>query len=63
MKIALGNLNDKVSSEDIFKPTPGNERLYEISDYNGVRVVNFVTSNNMTLKSTMFPHCNNHKFT
>jgi hypothetical protein len=26
------------------------------SNDNGVRVVNFVTSNNLTVKSTMFPH-------
>jgi hypothetical protein len=27
---------------------------------NGVRVVNFATSKNLTVKSTMFPHCNIH---
>jgi hypothetical protein len=41
----------------------GNESLHEISNDNGVRVVNFVTSKNLTVKSTMFPHCNIHKFT
>jgi hypothetical protein len=30
---------------------------------NGVRVVNFATSKNLTVKSTMFPHRNIHKFT
>jgi hypothetical protein len=33
------------------------------SIYNGVRVVNFATSKNLTVKSTIFPHCNIHKFT
>jgi hypothetical protein len=30
---------------------------------NGVRVVNFATSKYLNVKSTMFPHCNIHKFT
>jgi exonuclease III len=41
MKILLGDFNAKVSKEDIFKPTIGNEGLHEISTNNGVRVVNF----------------------
>jgi endonuclease/exonuclease/phosphatase family metal-dependent hydrolase len=62
MKILLGDFNAKVGREDIFKPTIGNESLHEISNDNGVRVVNFTTSKNLTVKSTMFPHPNIHKF-
>jgi exonuclease III len=40
MKILLGDFNAKVGMEDIFKPTIGNESLHEISNVNGVRVVN-----------------------
>jgi hypothetical protein len=40
MKILLGDFNDKVGKEDIFKPTIGNESLHEISHDNGVRLVN-----------------------
>jgi hypothetical protein len=40
-KILLGDLNVKAIREDIFKPTIGNESLHEISNDNGVRVVNF----------------------
>jgi hypothetical protein len=36
MKILLGNFNAKVSTEEIFKPTVGNESLQEISNNNGV---------------------------
>jgi hypothetical protein len=54
MKILLGNFNAKVGREDIFKPTIGNERLHEISNDNGVRLVNFATSKNHRVKSTMF---------
>jgi hypothetical protein len=43
-KILLGDFNAKVGWEDIFTPTVGNETLHEISNDNGVRVVNFATS-------------------
>jgi hypothetical protein len=61
MEILLRNLNAKVGREDIFKPTIGNESLHEISNDNGGRVVNFATSKNLIVKSTMFPHRNIHK--
>jgi hypothetical protein len=63
MKILLEDFNAEVSRADIFNPTIGNESLHEISNDNGVRVVNFATSKNLTVKSTMFPHRNTHKFT
>jgi hypothetical protein len=63
MKILLGDFDAKVDREDIFKPTIGNESLHEISSNNGVRLVNFATSKNLRVKSTMFPHHNIHKYT
>jgi endonuclease/exonuclease/phosphatase family metal-dependent hydrolase len=63
MKILLGDFNAKVGREDIFKPTIVNESLHEISNDNGVRLVNFATSKNLRVKSTMFPHSNIHKYT
>jgi hypothetical protein len=56
MKILLGDFYAKVGREDIFKPTIGNESLHETSNDNGIRVVNFSTSKNIVVKSTMFPH-------
>jgi hypothetical protein len=56
----LLDINVKVGRKDIFKPTTGNESLREIGTEKGV---NFTTSENLTVKSTMFPHCNIHKFT
>jgi hypothetical protein len=44
------------------KSTIGNESLHKISNDNGVRVVNFATSKNLTVRSTMFPQHNFHKF-
>jgi hypothetical protein len=59
----LRDFNDKVGREDIFKRTIGNESLQQISNDNGIRVVNFATSKNLNVKNPMFPHSNIHKFT
>jgi hypothetical protein len=61
MRILLGDFNAKVRRENIFKPTIGNESLHHDSNDNGVRIVNFATSKNLVVKSTMFPHRNIHK--
>jgi hypothetical protein len=50
MKILLGDFNAKVGWEDIFKPTIANESLHEISNDNGVRLLNFATSKNLESK-------------
>jgi len=63
MNILLGGFNAKVGRENIFKPTIGNESLHQDSNDNGVRIVNFATSKNLVVKSTMFPHRNIHKYT
>jgi hypothetical protein len=63
LKILLGDFNAKLGREDIFKPTNGNESLYEDSNENGVRVLNFATTKNPVIKSTMFAHRNTHKYT
>jgi hypothetical protein len=43
MRIFSGDFNAKVGRDNIFKPTIANESLHEISNDNGVRVVNFAT--------------------
>ena len=63
VKMLLGNFNAKVGRENIFKPTIGQESLHQDSNDNGVRLVNFNTSKNLVVKSTMFPHRNIHKYT
>jgi hypothetical protein len=62
MKILLGDFNAKIGRKEIFKPQIGNESLHEINNDNGVRLVNFATSKNLSVKSTMFPHRNIHKY-
>jgi hypothetical protein len=63
MNTLLGDFNAKVGRENIFKPTIGNESLHKISNDNGVRVVNFATSKNLFVKTTVFPHRKIHKYT
>jgi hypothetical protein len=53
----------KVGREDIFEPKTGNESLHDISNDNGVKVLNLATSKNLIVKSTMFPHRNIYTFT
>jgi hypothetical protein len=63
MKIVLWDFNAKVGRADIFKLTFGNGSLHNIRNDNGIRVVKFATSKNLTVKSTMFPHRNIHTYT
>jgi hypothetical protein len=42
--------------EEFLIPTVGNKSLHEISNYIGIREVNFATSKNLTVEMTMFPH-------
>jgi hypothetical protein len=62
IKIILGDFNAKVGREDTFKPTIGNKGLHEISNDNGVTLVNFATYKKLVVKSTMFPHRKIHKY-
>jgi hypothetical protein len=43
LKILNGDFSAKVGRKDIRKATLGNDSLHEISNDNGVRVVNFAT--------------------
>jgi hypothetical protein len=64
IKILLRDYNAKAGREDFFKLTIWNESLPEISNTsnNGARLVIFATSENLRVKSTMFPHCNIHEY-
>ncbi|PNF34309.1 hypothetical protein B7P43_G15813 [Cryptotermes secundus] len=55
VKILLGDFSAEVGRENILKPTIENEILHGISNNNGVSVIKFVTSKNLTR--------NIHKFT
>ena len=60
MKILLGNFNSQLGTEYVFKSTIGNGSLHQDTNDNGVRIVNFTTSKNLDVKSTIFLHRNIH---
>jgi exonuclease III len=62
-KILLGDFNAKWGRQDILNPSIENEGLHHDSNDNGVRIVNFATSKNPCVKSTMHPHQNISKYT
>jgi len=62
MKSLLGDCNAKVGRENIFKLTSGNVSLHQDSNDNVVRIVNFSTSKNLVVRSTMFLYSNIHKY-
>jgi hypothetical protein len=45
-----------------FRSIIGNERLHQENNDNGGRIVNFATSKNLVVKSTMFPQRDIHKY-
>jgi len=51
MKVSLGDFNAKVGRENIFKPTIGQESLHQDKNDNGVRLVNFATSQTWWLRA------------
>jgi hypothetical protein len=63
VKIVLGDFDFKTGRKVVFKPIIGNWNLQDVSNDNGVRVVNFTTSKNLIVKITISPHRNINKLT
>jgi hypothetical protein len=63
IKILLHDFNAKASTEDTFKLKIRYKSPHEINNNNGVKAANLVTSKNLTVKSTMFPHRDIRKYT
>jgi exonuclease III len=55
-KIIIGDMNAKVGKEQIFRPVIGKNSLHKISNDNRMRLINFASSRNMVVGSTMFKH-------
>ena len=62
IEIILGDFNARVGKESIYKPTIGNESLCNETNNNGIKMIQFVTSNGLNVRST-FPHKGIHKET
>jgi hypothetical protein len=63
IQIILGDFNANLGREDLFKPTIGNESIHHDINDNEFRILNFATSKNLVVNSTMFPHRHIHKYT
>lgn len=55
IKIVLDDFNAKIGRETIHRPVISKESLHELSNNNGLRVVDFATSKNLVVFSTYFP--------
>lgn len=63
VKIVLGDFNAKVGREVEYKEIAGRHSLHEISNDNGIRLIDFAKDKHLVVKSTMFPRKNIHKQT
>jgi hypothetical protein len=63
MKILLRDFNAKIGGENIFKTTIGNDSIHQDSNDNGVRILNFATSENLVIEIAMVSHRNIHTYT
>jgi exonuclease III len=63
IKIILGDFNAKVGKESTYKPTTGSESLYNETNYNGTKMIQFAISKGLNVRSTTFPHKDIHKLT
>lgn len=60
-KILFGGFDAKVGKEDEHASAIGKFSLHEDCNDNGLRLVNFAKSNNLTICGTLFQHKDNHK--
>jgi len=63
IKVILGDFNAKVGKESIYKPAIGNESLHNETKNSGRKMIQFVISESLNVRSTMFPLKDIHKET
>jgi hypothetical protein len=63
MKMLLGDFSAKVGRKDIFNQSIITESSHDISNDNGVRIVNFAASKNIIAKTMVFQYHNIYKYT
>ena len=63
VKLITGDLNAQIGKEAIYYCTTGKEAFHQESNENVKRPINFATSRNMVIGTTLFPHQEIHKIT
>jgi hypothetical protein len=63
VRIIIGDLNAKISTEEMCRPIIGKCSLHNLSNNNGIRLINFACSKNMVVASIFFSHKDIHKMT
>jgi hypothetical protein len=53
--ITLGDFNAKLGREQLYKDIIGRHSLHEVTNSNGLRLVQYATINNFKVLSTWFP--------
>jgi exonuclease III len=61
IKILLGDFNAKIGQEENLKPVTGMNSLHKVSNDNEMRLISYVASMDMVVRSTLFPHKNIYK--
>jgi sorting nexin-29 len=61
--MVLGDMNAKVGREEIYRPAIGKWSLHEVTNENGLRLIDFATEKGMVIKSTFFRHKRIHQAT
>ncbi|XP_058816345.1 craniofacial development protein 2-like [Topomyia yanbarensis] len=56
VKIRIGDLNAQVDQEEEFRPTIGKFSAHLLTNYNGLRLIDFAASKNMAIRSYFFQH-------
>lgn len=62
-KIIVGDFNAKVGQESLSRSTTGPHSAHDLSNENGLRLIDFAVSRGMVIASTLFPHKAAHKYT
>jgi hypothetical protein len=63
LMVILGDLNAKIGKGNEYRGKIGTESLHDMTNNNGMKLIDFAESKNMIVSSTYFPHKDLHKRT